>query len=155
MLKIARSQTSAHRRLAALFVDYYNDDASQASLELLITQSMQRTPVEKGYLTCPVRGVRFHLDRRMALYDFLLFKDKWCHGEGKKASVATERQFHVSVMEWGDDFLYCYQPHTDSVEVIDLEQMLSDLCWYHTSWCVPFLHTESDASCSPKKTTCG
>lgn len=126
MLKIAKAQTSDHKKLAALFLQHWEEGASRATLELLIKQSFKRYALIPGHLSCSIRGVRYHLDRRAALLDWLLNRDE---------SVVDE--FTVSVVEWGHGFLYSYMPAPGAVCVTRIEDMLSDLSWYHTSSCVP------------------
>lgn len=126
MLKIARSQTREHKKLAALFLAHCDEGASFATLELLLKQSFQRWPLIPGHLSCQKRQVRFHLDRRAALLDWLI-----SYPEGMRAG-----RYYVSVIEWGNGFLYAYLPAPGAMEVSRLEDMLSDLSWYHTSRCV-------------------
>lgn len=126
MLKIAKAQTREHKKLAALFLQHWEEGASRASLELLIKHSFQRYPLIPGHLSCELRGTRFHLDRRAALLDWLM-----------SVSESNVASFHVSVVEWGHGFLYSYMAIPGSVCVMRIEDMLSDLSWYHTSACVP------------------
>lgn len=126
MLKITKAQSSDHKKLAGAFISLWNDGATTASLELLLRQSFQRRALLPGHLSCPVRKVRFHLDRRAALVDWLI------------AYKETEGDIgcQVSVVEWGYGFLYSYYPIPGAFKVTGIEEMLSDLTWYHSSRCV-------------------
>lgn len=129
MLKIAKAQTRIYKQFASVFLSMSKSGATQASLELLIRQSFQRSPINPGYVTCPHRKIRFHLDRRGALYD-------WLWGQGSDAVMPGV--FYVSVMSWGDTYLYSYQRAEDSTEVYRLDDILSELTWYHSSKTVPY-----------------
>lgn len=129
MLKIAKAQTNAHKRLADSFLSLAKSGATVAALELLIRQSFQRSHINPGFITCCHRNIRFYLDRRAALYDWL---------KSQEEEAARPRIFHVSVMTWGDTFLYSYQQTGDSRLVYRLEDMLCDLAWYHSAETVPY-----------------
>ena len=129
MLKIAKARTNVHKRLADNFLSLAKSGATVAALELLIRQSFQRSRINPGFITCCHRNTRFHLDRRAALYDWLKSQEE----EASKLHI-----FHVSVMTWGDTFLYSYQQAGDSRVVYRLEDMLSDLAWYHSAATVPY-----------------
>lgn len=131
MLKIAAAQTAAHKRLAEQFLALYRDGATAISLELLIRQSFQKHHLKWGNYRCSHRDIRFHLDRRAALYEWLYNQKEY----GIKHS-----QFYVSVMAYRDSFLYSYQPSVDSKVVYRLKDMLSDLAWYHTNELVHDCH---------------
>lgn len=151
MLKIARAQTHAHKSLAVRFIDDYRDEVSTEALEQLMKDSFRDTPVQEGYVMCLGRGARFHLDRRMALYDWLLHQSEWLTSNDFEQPWPWLESFHVSVMAWGDSFLYSYHPSDDSVAVRDIDAFLSDLSWYHTSWLVPYISTNTVEKKKPAK----
>lgn len=137
MLKIAKAQAPEYMRLVQRLLDLHEENSSPATLELLVKQSLMKTPVIQGYLACESRDARFHIDRRMALYDWLLHSEDW-YADVDDMGTNLDR-FHVSVMAWGDTFLYSYKPSQCATETYRLEDMIGDLSWYHTAHLVPYI----------------